>query len=56
MVIGLEWIVIGAVIIALLVLGPKKIPALARGIGKAIGEFRRARREPLGEPNESDHP
>ncbi|MEB3298956.1 MAG: twin-arginine translocase TatA/TatE family subunit [Candidatus Sericytochromatia bacterium] len=32
-------IVIGAV--ALLVVGPRKLPELARGLGKAMGEFRK---------------
>src|SRR6185503_17045496 len=29
-------------VIALLVLGPKRLPELARSLGKAMGEFRRA--------------
>lgn len=29
-------------VIALLVLGPKRLPDLARSLGKAMGEFRRA--------------
>ena len=29
-------------VIALLVLGPKKLPELARGLGKGLSEFRRA--------------
>jgi len=32
-------------IVALLVVGPKKIPDLAKSLGKAIGEFRRATEE-----------
>ena len=40
---GIEWIVIGIVIVGLLLLGPKKTPDLARGIGRAFGEFRKAR-------------
>jgi sec-independent protein translocase protein TatB len=28
--------------IALIVLGPKRLPEVARGLGKALGEFRRA--------------
>ncbi len=29
-------------VVALIVLGPKKLPGIARSIGKALGEFRRA--------------
>jgi len=29
-------------VVALLVLGPKRLPELARSLGKAMGEFRRA--------------
>ena len=32
-------VMIGAV--ALLVVGPRKLPELARGLGKAMGEFRK---------------
>ncbi len=48
--------------VALLVLGPKKLPELARALGKGLAEFRRAAHdlyqtldEP-GEPGESDQP
>jgi len=47
-----EWIVIA--ILALVLLGPKKLPELARGIGKALGELQKAkedfRREISGVP------
>jgi sec-independent protein translocase protein TatA len=47
-----EWIFIG--ILALVLLGPKKLPELARGIGKALGELQKAkedfRREISGVP------
>jgi sec-independent protein translocase protein TatA len=36
---GTEWIVIGVVAIVLVLWGPKKIPELARSLGKAKGEF-----------------
>ena len=49
---GIEWIVVGIVIVGLLFLGPKKIPELARGIGRAMGEFRRGRIELEREVNE----
>ncbi len=56
MIVGIEWIIALVLAVILLLLGPKKIPALARGIGRAIGEFRRAKRESDGEINESDSP
>lgn len=47
-----EWIFIA--ILALVLLGPKKLPELARGIGKALGELQKAkedfRREISGVP------
>ncbi len=42
---GIEWIVILVVLAALFLLGPKKIPELARSIGRAMGEFQRGRKE-----------
>lgn len=42
---GIEFAIIGGIILALLFLGPKKIPELARGIGKAWGELVRGRKE-----------
>jgi TatA/E family protein of Tat protein translocase len=38
-----EWIFIG--ILALVLLGPKKLPELARGIGKALGELQKAKED-----------
>ena len=47
-----EWIFLA--ILALVLFGPKKLPELARGIGKALGELQRAkedfRREITGVP------
>jgi TatA/E family protein of Tat protein translocase len=40
---GTEWFVIG--LLALLLFGPKKLPELARSLGKTLGEFRRAKAE-----------
>lgn len=40
---GTELLVI--LLVALLVLGPKKLPQLARSLGKAVGEFRRVSTE-----------
>ncbi len=39
--IGMQEIVI-ILIVALIVIGPKKLPDLARALGRAMGEFRRA--------------
>lgn len=38
-------------IIALLFLGPKKLPELAKGLGQAIREFQKARDEMMNEVN-----
>lgn len=38
-----EWIALGAIL--LFFLGGKKIPELARGVGDAIREFKKAARE-----------
>ena len=37
---GMEWVII--LFIILLIFGPTKLPQLARGLGKALYEFRRA--------------
>ena len=49
---GLEWIVLLLVAGAILLFGPKKIPELARGLGRAMGEFRRGKVELEREINE----
>ena len=41
---GIEWIILLAFII-LILFGAKKLPELARSIGKATGEFQRGRQE-----------
>lgn len=38
-----EWIFIG--ILALVLFGPKKIPEIARGLGRALGELQRAKED-----------
>lgn len=40
---GFEWIIIAVIIIVLLLFGPQKLPELARGVGRALGEFRRGK-------------
>lgn len=50
---GFEWIVILIVMAVLLLFGPKKLPELARGIGRSLGEFRRGRIEIEKEINET---
>ncbi len=39
---GQEWIVILIAIIIILIWGPSKLPSLARGMGEALREFRKA--------------
>ncbi len=48
---GNEWIIL--LIIVLLIFGPKKLPELARGIGKALYEFKRASQGLIEEEEES---
>jgi sec-independent protein translocase protein TatA len=42
---GIEWIILLIIIAVLLLYGPKKLPELARGVGRALGEFRRGKME-----------
>jgi sec-independent protein translocase protein TatA len=42
---GIEWIVLLIIVAVLLLFGPSKLPELARGVGRALGEFRRGRME-----------
>ncbi len=37
--------VVGILLLALLLFGAKKIPELARGVGKGLGEFKKAKDE-----------
>ena len=39
--IGMQEIII-ILVVALIVIGPKKLPDLAKALGRAMGEFRRA--------------
>jgi sec-independent protein translocase protein TatA len=51
---GTEWIVIGAVV--LLLFGAKKLPELARSLGKSSREFKRGLQEGDAEPSENPAP
>ncbi len=42
---GIEWIILLIIVAVLLLFGPQKLPELARGVGRALGEFRRGRME-----------
>jgi sec-independent protein translocase protein TatA len=42
---GIEWIILLIIIAVLLLFGPQKLPELARGVGRALGEFRRGKME-----------
>ena len=42
--------------VALIVLGPKKLPELARALGKGMAEFRRATEELKEEFQQMEHP
>ncbi len=43
-------------VIILLVFGPSQIPKMARGLGEAMREFRRAQREIGDELHSEEHP
>ena len=49
---GGELLLLG--IIALVFIGPKKLPELARGLGKGIREFQKAKNELLNEEDGDD--
>lgn len=40
-----EWLILLLVIALLLFFGPSKLPHLMRGLGRAVGEFRRGKVE-----------
>ena len=42
---GFEWIILLIIVAALFLFGPQKLPELARGFGRAMGEFQRGRLE-----------
>jgi sec-independent protein translocase protein TatA len=41
---GIEWVVIGVIIIVLFLWGPEKLPKMARSLGQAKKEFEKAAR------------
>ena len=50
---GSEWLIIGLAV--LLLFGAKKLPELARGLGKGIREFKKASSDIGSELNRSDY-
>ncbi len=42
---GWEWIIILLAVVVILIWGPSKIPELAKGLGRARGEFEKASKE-----------
>jgi sec-independent protein translocase protein TatA len=40
-----QWIVIGVVVVVIFLWGPKKIPELAKALGRAKGEFDKGQKE-----------
>lgn len=42
--------------LALILIGPKKLPELAKGLGKAIREFQKTKNDLLHEVNHDSHP
>ena len=50
---GPEWIII--LVVVLLLFGAKKLPQLARGVGKSMGEFKKARDEFENEVKRAEH-
>lgn len=49
---GPEWIVVGVIAVAVL-FGAKKIPEMARSVGRAQGEFKRGLREGVDEDQQA---
>src|SRR5271157_446056 len=42
---GIEWLIIGAIAIVVILWGPAKIPEFAKALGRAKGEFNKAQNE-----------
>jgi TatA/E family protein of Tat protein translocase len=53
--VGPEWIVVGVIAVAVL-FGAKKIPEMARSVGRAQGEFKRGMREGAVEDEQAAAP
>ena len=51
---GGEWMIL--LLIVLLLFGPSQIPKMARGLGQAMREFRKAQREITDEMNREETP
>lgn len=51
---GGEWLII--FLIVLLVFGGKKLPELARGLGRSVSEFKRGKNEVEKEAHDDAHP
>ncbi len=49
-----QWIIL--ILVCLVIFGAKRLPEIARGLGKSLGEFKKARREFEEELMESDKP
>jgi len=41
----LQWLIIGVIVVVIFLWGPQKIPELAKGLGRAKGEFEKASKE-----------
>jgi len=52
---GPEWIVVGVIAVAVL-FGAKKIPEMARSVGRAQGEFKRGLRDGVEEDQQAAAP
>jgi sec-independent protein translocase protein TatA len=53
---GPEWIIVGVIAVAVL-FGAKKLPEMARSVGRAQGEFKKGLKEGrLDDPTESTEP
>jgi sec-independent protein translocase protein TatA len=52
---GPEWIIVGIIAIAV-IFGAKRIPDIARNVGKAQGEFKKGLREGTTEQDQASQP